>query len=886
MSKSIERAFVVAWALGCCFYFMEYVVRSSPSVMIGDLSGRLGVTPLVMSSILGAYYYTYSVTSLIAGVALDRSGAKYPVSIGIGILAFGCLLFALPAWLPEEAGRLCQGAGSAFAFTGCVYLASHGFSPRSIATAIGVTQCIGMLGGSAGQFIVGPLVHNGLGVGVFWIATSVICGAIGLGLLMIIPREENTPTGQSLLGSIVTPYKIVFSNPQSWLSGIISGLLFAPTTIFAMTWGVAFFQQDAGLSYKEAVLVSSMVPMGWVIGCPLLGWLSDRLGVRKPTLTAGIIVMIASFAVLIFLPKLVPPAFSALIFGIASGAAMIPYTIIKEANPGNVKGSATGGINFITFGITALLGPLFADLYGKTLGAATDHQAHFQQAGIFFLITTTIALIVSLVVRETGHKKKIAGLIPVSLLFIVLAAGSSAHAQGGSPACADGMTIRLDSTGKKYIRFMTWATVWLRFSQANPGTAINGIAKNNWTDISLRQFRLVTYSQLSPKYLILADIGLDNQTFSSGGAPGGGNTGNGGNSFNGTLGKKPGLYVHDLWNEYAIIQDVDPVTNHRRPVSLYIGTGLHYWMGVSRMTTSGSANYLALDVPLFNWPLVDESDQFARQLGVYIKGDAGPVSYRWALDKPFTVLTSATAFPPGVSDSNYAVDNNQPGHLSTTGYAAWQFFEKESTLLPYITGTYVGTKKVLNVGAGYYYAPEATTTQTTNPATSALVRHAISLWAADVFADIPFGDQWQNWAFTGYSVYYHFDFGPGYLRDLSIMNADASPAAGYTGKVSQAGFGNLAPVIGTGDTWYTQAGILLPNTVLGGVRMQPFGEFSRQTFDRYGSSAFLFWGAGGNIYLDGHHSRISFKYQTRPLVEENRQQGSKGSFVVATQVYL
>lgn len=469
------------------------------------------------------------------------------------------------------------------------------------------------------------------------------------------------------------------------------------------------------------------------------------------------------------------------------------------------------------------------------------------------------------------------------MLFILLSTGIETKAQGGSPSYTDGMTIRLDSTGKKYIRFMTWATVWARYSQANPGTAINGLARNGWTDISLRQFRLVTYSQLSPRYLILADIGIDNQTFSSGGAPGGGNTGNGGN---GTLGKKPGLYVHDLWNEYTVIADLDPISKHRRPFSLYIGTGLHYWMGVSRMTTSSSANYLAMDVPLYNWPLVDESDQFARQLGIYVKGNAGPVSYRWALNKPYTVLTPPAAFPPGAPDSNYSVDNNQPGHISTTGYAAWQFFEKESNLLPYTTGTYVGTMKVLNIGGGYYYAPEATTTQAANSASSALVRHPISLWAADVFADIPFGDKRQNWAFTGYSVYYHFDFGPGYLRDLAIMNADATAATGYTGKVSQAGFGNLAPVIGTGDAWYTQAGLLLSKTILQSVRLQPFGEFSRQTFDRYGHSAFLYWGAGGNIFLDGHHSRITLKYQTRPLVEENQQHGSKGSFVVATQVYL
>ena len=470
------------------------------------------------------------------------------------------------------------------------------------------------------------------------------------------------------------------------------------------------------------------------------------------------------------------------------------------------------------------------------------------------------------------------------MLLLIMA--GTCRGQGGSERYADGMTIKLDSSGRKYIRFMTWATVWIRYTKANPGTAINGIPKDDWSDISLRQFRLVTYSQLSPRYLILADLGIDNQGFSFGGAAGGGNTGNGGASFNGTLGKKPGLYVHDLWNEYTIVADVDERTGGRRPVSLYIGTGLHYWMGLSRMTTSSSANYLALDVPLYNWPLVDESDQFARQLGIYLKGNAGPVSWRWALNKPFTALTPATAFPAGSPDSGYAVDNNPTGKLSTTGYAAWQFFERENNLLPYTTGTYAGTAKVLNMGAGYYYSGEATTTQARNSANSPFIPHAISLWAVDVFADLPFGPVRKNWAFTGYSVYYHFDFGPGYLRNEAIMNADVSEAAGYAGKLSQAGFGNLAPVTGTGNSWYSQAGVLLPRDVLKGVRLQPFGEFSRQVFDRYGLSAFTWWGAGGNVYLDGHHSRVSFKYQTRPLVIGQRQAGSKGSLVIATQVYL
>ncbi|WP_200837102.1 MFS transporter [Dyadobacter sp. 3J3] len=400
-----KNTFIIAWVIGCIFYFMEYAIRSSPAVMIHELSNFYHITELKVSSILGTYYYTYAITSLISGIALDRIGGKYAISFGIAMLATGCFLFSFPYVFIGDLGRLLQGAGSAFAFTGCVYLASHGFQAKKIATAIGFTQSMGMLGGFAGQFVSGPLIQNGLSLKSFWTTIAVICFFIGLLLFSITPSENKRDSEHSK-GGLLAPYKIVFSNAQSYLSGIISGLLFAPTTIFAMTWGVAFFQQDRNVSYHDAVLICSMVPLGWCFGSPLLGWLTDKIGKRKPVLIGGIIIMIVSFGQLFLLPQILPSVVSMFIFGTASGAAMIPYTIIKEANPENVKGSATGGINFITFGVTSLLGPLFSSWIGKTLTTTTNHSAHFKSAGFFFLTILLIAAGTSFLIKETGHEKK------------------------------------------------------------------------------------------------------------------------------------------------------------------------------------------------------------------------------------------------------------------------------------------------------------------------------------------------------------------------------------------------------------------------------------------------------------------------------------------------
>ncbi len=335
------------------------------------------------------------------GRLLTTLGAKRTIPAGAAALAIGCLLFSVPAVVAGDVGRLLQGAGSAFAFTGAVYLAVHGFPPRYLATAVGATQCIGMLGGAAGQFAVGPMIERGLSVHVVWIGLAVLCLGTAVALFLVTPRENLGPEAKRV--SIIEPYKVVSSNPQSYLCGIVAGLLFAPTTIGDMIWGVATFQKDFRLSYHGAVTAAAMVPLGWVVGCPLLGWLSDFIGRRKPVIVGGAAVMALALAQIAFLPSLLPGTVGLFILGVASSAAMIPYSTIKEANPDNVKGSATGGINFLVFAITAVCGPIYANLIGKNIGTTADPTARIHNGGWFWILCCIAAIVVTLFLRETGR---------------------------------------------------------------------------------------------------------------------------------------------------------------------------------------------------------------------------------------------------------------------------------------------------------------------------------------------------------------------------------------------------------------------------------------------------------------------------------------------------
>jgi MFS family permease len=196
----------------------------------------------------------------------------------------------------------------------------------------------------------------------------------------------------------------VFKNPQSILCGMIAGFLFIPTTIFDMVWGVRYLQEARGFEYAEAVLRSSLVPFGWIIGCPLLGFISDRIGRRKPVIIGAAAVLLGCLALILYGPAyILPPYIIGIVAGLASGAAMLPYTVIKEANPPAVGGSATGVINFLNFTFSALLGPVFGwVLLTVSGGAATMSIDHYQTAFEPLMYGVAIAIVLTLILKETG----------------------------------------------------------------------------------------------------------------------------------------------------------------------------------------------------------------------------------------------------------------------------------------------------------------------------------------------------------------------------------------------------------------------------------------------------------------------------------------------------
>ncbi|HEY9116655.1 MAG TPA: hypothetical protein VIN11_02450, partial [Roseivirga sp.] len=185
------------------------------------------------------------------------------------------------------------------------------------------------------------------------------------------------------------------------------------------------------------------------------------------------------------------------------------------------------------------------------------------------------------------------------------------------------LRIKLNEDGSQYVRVTFLNQTWIRWTQNNPGSLVDGFAEDNTFDIGLRRTRIQLFGKISDKVFFYTQLGQNNLSWIGA--------------------RKQGIFFHDAIGELELAKD-----------KLSIGAGLTGWVGFLRYSSPAIGSILSMDAPLYQQSTNDINDQFVRKYSIYAKGKMGKLDYRFGLSKPMSISQSTVQGTTISSNSLFA----------------------------------------------------------------------------------------------------------------------------------------------------------------------------------------------------------------------------------------
>lgn len=403
------------WSLGSLFLFYKYVLQVAPSVMVEHLMSAFHLNGAQLGNLVAFYFYAYVIMQIPAGILLDYYSPRYLISLSILLCAAGAFLFGHSTTVPMAiTGRVLIGIGGAFSAIGTLKLVTNWFPPKMFALVGGLMLSMGMLGAVGGEAPLAELVKL-LG----WrpsLIYNAVFGIIFAFIFWLIVRDNNSPstTTSAKRTPLLSSIKLVMKNPQAWLVALYSGLAFAPIPAFAGLWGVPYIAQSYGLSHTDAAALVSLIFIGFAVGSPVGGWLSDRIGKRKPILVYSTAVSLVLVCIIIYDTQLPYWLFESLLlcFGFSISFFFSSFALIKEICSIGAAATAIGFINMFNALGGAISEPAIGQLLdsgwsGKMLHGARVFSAHdYKWALVLLPASLLLALIVGCLLPESHCQQR------------------------------------------------------------------------------------------------------------------------------------------------------------------------------------------------------------------------------------------------------------------------------------------------------------------------------------------------------------------------------------------------------------------------------------------------------------------------------------------------
>ena len=315
----------------------------------------------ILGNLSAFYFYAYAALQIPVGLLMDRIGPRRLMTGAALVAAAGSMLFAASDAIGGAyMGRLLIGAGAAFSWVGVLTVLTQWFPATRFAFFTGIAQAVGMAGAIFGQAPI-ALAVDGIG----WRGTLVAVGGIGFALavgIWLVVRDK--PHAAASASGMLASLKVLLRNRETWLNAAFGLSMTGPMLAFGGLWAVPYLMATYGIERSAAAGIVSFIFIGWAVGAPLAGLLSDRVRARKAVMVGGALLSTVSFFVLAQSPGLPLAVLSALILfhGLAASAMVLAFAAVREHNPPQMSSTAMGLVNVAVVGSGALFQPLIGFL--------------------------------------------------------------------------------------------------------------------------------------------------------------------------------------------------------------------------------------------------------------------------------------------------------------------------------------------------------------------------------------------------------------------------------------------------------------------------------------------------------------------------------------------
>ncbi|MGB5452506.1 MAG: MFS transporter [Sedimenticolaceae bacterium] len=408
------------WGLGALLYLVGFYQRVAPGVMTVELMSDFGLSAAALGNLSAFYFYSYVAMQVPTGLLADHWGPRRLLTLGAAVAALGTLLFAIAAdaWW-ANVGRLMIGGSVAVAFVGMLKLAAHWLPPGQYALASGLALMCGVIGGVFAGVPLGLLI-DAFGWRPVMLVSAAVTALVAIGIWAIV-RDDPDDRGYSSYAArqrddetrirtgVMTGIREVLRYRNTWLLYLIPGGVVGSVLTFAGLWGVPYLTTHYGVEKTSAAALCSALLIAWAIGGPIFGWLSDRLGRRKPLYILGCLVILLGWGLILMLPALPIGLLTLLLLlvGFFSGNMIIGFAFAKESAPAHLAGTASGLVNMGVMMGPMLLQPavgwmLDRSWQGEMVDGVRVYGLEAYRSGFSLMLAwLTLAFILILFTRET-----------------------------------------------------------------------------------------------------------------------------------------------------------------------------------------------------------------------------------------------------------------------------------------------------------------------------------------------------------------------------------------------------------------------------------------------------------------------------------------------------